>query len=151
MKLCPNNSLWLSEKMLAFLFYICLDLCSFIKALRTDERLLYVTLLNTYPSIITDCSVSSLNSHKSILTLSVLHWVEFSIFSQIFDRGPRTFNTFCCIFCKTLSSCICEYLWFSSKHLSRTHHKEQEVAYYLELGLYFRMLSSSSSSGIKLY
>ena len=40
----PNNSLWLSEKMLAFSFNICLDLCSFIKALRTDKRLLYVIL-----------------------------------------------------------------------------------------------------------
>ena len=73
LKFCPNNSLWLSEKMLAFSFNICLDLCSFIKALRTDKRLLYVMLLNTCPSIIIDCSVSSLNSHKSFSTLSVLH------------------------------------------------------------------------------
>ena len=71
--LCPNNSLWFSEKILAFSLDICLDLCSFIKALRTDKRPLYVILLNTYPSIIIDCSVSSLNSHKSISTLSVLN------------------------------------------------------------------------------
>ena len=66
LKFCPNNSLWLSEKMLAFSFNICLDLCSFIKTLRTDKRLLYVMLLNTCPSIIIDCSVRSLNSRKSI-------------------------------------------------------------------------------------
>ena len=46
LKFCPSNSLWLSEKVLAFSFNICLDLCSFIKALRTDKRLLYVLLLN---------------------------------------------------------------------------------------------------------
>ena len=69
LKFCPNNSLWLSEKMLASPFKIYLDLCSLIKALRTDKRLLYVILLNTCPSIIIDCSVSSLNSHKSISTL----------------------------------------------------------------------------------
>ena len=51
-----------------------LGLCSFIKVLRTDKRLLYVILLNTCPSIIIDCSVSSLNSHKSISTLSVLQF-----------------------------------------------------------------------------
>ena len=39
LKFCPNNSLWLSEKMPVFSFIIVLDLCSFIKALRTDKRL----------------------------------------------------------------------------------------------------------------
>ena len=73
LKFCSNNSLWLTEKMLAFYFNICLDLCFFIKALRTDKRLLYVILLNTCPSIIIDCAVSSLNSPTYISTLSVLH------------------------------------------------------------------------------
>ena len=48
---CPNN-FWLSEKMLAFFFNIYLDLCSFIKALRTDKCLLYVILLNTCTSAV---------------------------------------------------------------------------------------------------
>ena len=39
-KFCLNNSLWLSKKMLAFSFNICLNLCSFIKALRKDKYLL---------------------------------------------------------------------------------------------------------------
>ena len=39
---CPNNSLCLPEKILAFSFGIFLGLCSFIKALRTDKRLLFV-------------------------------------------------------------------------------------------------------------
>ena len=40
LKFCQNNSLWLSEKMLAFSFNICLDLCSCIKALRTDKQII---------------------------------------------------------------------------------------------------------------
>ena len=51
-KSCPNYSLWLSEKMLAFSFNIWLDLYSFIKTLRTDKRLLYVLFLNICRSII---------------------------------------------------------------------------------------------------
>ena len=39
---CPNNSLCLPGKILAFSFGIFLGLCSFIKALRTDKRLLFV-------------------------------------------------------------------------------------------------------------
>ena len=137
--------------MLAASFNISLDLCFFSKALRADKRLLYVILLNTCPSFVIDCPVSSLNPHKSISTLSVLHWVESSIFCQIFDIGPRTSNTFCCIFCKSFSSCICEYLWFSSKTLSRIHQGGKGGGTLLGIGLYFRMLSSSLASGIKLW
>ena len=149
LKFYPNNSLWLSEKMPAFSFNICLDLCSFIKALRTDRRLLYVTLSNTCPNIIIDCSVSSLNWHKSISILSVLHWVESSIFCQFFDRGPRTFNSFCCIFCKSLSSCICEYLKFSLKSQLKNSSRGAGGGTLLVMGLCFRMLTSSWASGIK--
>ena len=124
---------------------------SFIKASRTDKRLLYVILLNTYPSIVIDCPVSSLNSHKSISTLSVLHWVESSIFCQIFDIGPWTINTFCCNFCKCLSSCIYEYLWFSSKTPLKNSLGGAGGGTLLGIGFYFRMLSSSSASRMKLW
>ena len=75
----------------SFLLQHLFRLCSFIKALITNKHLLYVILLNTCPSIVWDCSVSSLNSRKSFSTLSVLHWVESPIFGQIFNIGPRTF------------------------------------------------------------
>ena len=149
-KLYPNNFLWLSEKMLAFSFNICLNLCSFIKALRTDKLLLYVISLNTCPSIIIDHLVSSLNSYKSILTLSVLHWVESSIFCQLFDKGSRTFNTFCSIFCKCLFFCIFKYFIFF-QNPSQELIKRGRGGTLLGMELHFRILSSSSASEIKLW
>ena len=129
LKFCPNNSLWLSEKMLAFSFNICLDLCSFIKVLRTDKRLLYVILLSTCPRIIIDCSVSSLNSTKSISTLSVLS-LQFS--AKFLTEDPEHLILFAGFFVKVYPPAFINIYDFLPKPLSRNHEEEQEVSHYFE-------------------
>ena len=98
-KCCPSNSLWLTEKTLAFSFSWCLDLRSSIIAFKTNKDLLYMILLNSSLNIAIDCADNSF-----ISTLQVLHCVDSYISYQIFDTGSMIFNTFWCIFCNNLSS-----------------------------------------------
>ena len=131
------STAWLDfHKMVISLFY-------FIEALRTDKRLLYVTIINTCPSIIIDCSVSHSNSSKFILAL------QFDT-EQSF-QSLKSAKYICCIFCKNFSCCISKYLWFSSKTFLKNSSRGAGGGALLGMGLYFRMLSSSSASGINLW
>ena len=128
---------------------ICLYLCSFIKALRTDKPLLYFILLNTRPNIIIDCSVKFFK-----FTQVYFNPISFTLsrilnFWQIFAIGPRTCNSNCWILWKfILLLCICECLRFPSQ----TPLKKPSRGVTLPgTGLYCSLLSSSSAFGKKLW
>ena len=91
--------------------------------------------------------ISFLNPHQFISTLPVLHWVDSSIFCQLFHIPLMLFNIYWCVFLQErFLFQTCAYFMFPSNIRLKNLSRGVECGILLGTACHFRMLFSKSTS-----